>query len=151
MKKSKLEQPHLKARIIEGLASGETRAALAREVGLSRSAVSRFARKEEVQSLVEGLREELITKCLMKTFQNIQFAIDSYQSTTDPQLKQHGFKASLEVMRGAGLLPGQGGNIYVHQDVFERPALPEGVRRVLEEIAAKEAHGPSLLDEEDDE
>jgi len=43
MKKSKLDNPHIRQEVLKRLAVGENKAAIARDFGLHRSQVSRFA------------------------------------------------------------------------------------------------------------
>ena len=60
MKKSKLDKPGIKQEVIQRLAIGETQASIARDVGLDRSQVCRFARREEIRPFIEREQMKLV-------------------------------------------------------------------------------------------
>ena len=147
------DDEYIAAKTVEG----ESKAQIARELGLSPLTVSKRLQRKHVAELVENLRNGLVTTTLPSAVVNVKKVIEEYADShaTDElgkmpealhQRREHGFKASIEVMKGAGLLPSNGGNVYVQQNVYEAQ-IPEGVRRVLNEIRAKEVGGRNLLDE----
>jgi hypothetical protein len=53
MKTSKLENPHIRSEVVRRFAGGETQAAIARDFGVHRSQVSRFAKREDIRPSIE--------------------------------------------------------------------------------------------------
>ena len=60
MKKSKLDSPHIKAEVIKRIAVGESQSRIAGDVGLHRSQVSRFARREDIKPFIEQEQLKLL-------------------------------------------------------------------------------------------
>ena len=51
MKKSKLDNPHIKQEVVKRLAVGENQKSIAESVGINQSQISRFSRKQEIKPL----------------------------------------------------------------------------------------------------
>ena len=62
MKRSKLDIPHIKKDVIRRLAVGESQGSIAKDVGLSQSQISRFARREDIKPFIENEQMRLIGK-----------------------------------------------------------------------------------------
>ncbi len=60
MRKSKLEIPHIKEQVIKRLAVGENKKSIAKDVGLHRSQISRFANREDIKSFIEQEQMKLV-------------------------------------------------------------------------------------------
>ena len=60
MKKSKLDRPPTKVEVIKRLAVGESQSSIAEEVGLNRSAVNRFAKREDIRPFIEREQMKLV-------------------------------------------------------------------------------------------
>ena len=60
MKKSKLDTPHIRQEVMKRLAVGENKAAIARDLGLHRSDVSRFAKREDILPLIQHEQMKLV-------------------------------------------------------------------------------------------
>jgi transcriptional regulator with XRE-family HTH domain len=60
MKKSKLDNPPVKAEVVKRLATGESQSSIAEDIGLHRSQVSRLAKREDVKPFIEAEQMKLV-------------------------------------------------------------------------------------------
>ena len=86
--------------------NGATLQEIASKEGVHESTISRKLSRPEVKAYLESIHQRIITEGISKATENLIHAVDSYKTKdADHQLKEHGFKASLEVSRSIGLLP----------------------------------------------
>jgi predicted transcriptional regulator len=106
VKKSKLEAPHIKERVIKQLAVGESQNSIAREMGLHQSQVSRFANREDIKSLIEHEQRRLL-EAVPDAVQNIKDLVSDMKDIPKDNIKQRelSYKASKDVLKTVGLLP----------------------------------------------
>ena len=82
---------------------------------VSRSTVQRVLRDSEVKSIIEDCKKTLVEKAYQKSVENVVHAVENYQNKEEKdengkidgqtyQLKEHGFKASVEILKSMGLL-----------------------------------------------
>lgn len=94
--------------IAEAIAAGETTRQIAAVTGLHHSTIARKAHSKDIRAFIEAINERVINESLPVAVSNIQYAINEYQkkeAKEDPQLRDHGFKASTRIMESVGLLP----------------------------------------------
>jgi hypothetical protein len=66
--------------------------------------------------MVEDIQERMVSQALPRAVDNITYAIDSYQTAKDdPQLREHGYKASIATMQAANVLPSNSPSVYIQQ------------------------------------
>ena len=65
MKKSKLDNPHIKQEVVKRLAVGESQNAIAQDFGLNKSQVCRFAKREDIRPFIEQEQMNLLEASLM--------------------------------------------------------------------------------------
>ncbi|MDD5722640.1 MAG: hypothetical protein PHY29_02745 [Syntrophales bacterium] len=139
------------AQIISSTAHGYASREVARQTGVSPSTVQRRLRAPEIRAAVERLHDELMSTSLAEAANNIKHMIHSYQepglhvikrardgSTTemqvfDEQLREHGFRASMEMLRSVGILPSQGTAILI-QNIYNdnrTEAIPPEITTLL--------------------
>ena len=53
MRKSKLDNPHSKHKIVKELATGKSQGKIAKEVGLNQSQISRWSKRDDIKELLE--------------------------------------------------------------------------------------------------
>lgn len=142
----------LNATIAKLRAQGKTYREISDEVGISAPAIHRRVNKnQEIQRFIEAYHKRLVHRSLPKAVKNVEHAISAYtdpQQKDDQQLKDHGFKASLEVLKSAGLLPSQSQAFFIQQVFNDNRAVvvtPE-VDRVLDLVGLS----ASRVIEEDD-
>ena len=106
MRKSKLDAPHIKRKVVKELATGKSQSKIAREIGLHPSQVSRFASKEEVKRLIEGESYRLL-EAVPDAVQNIIDLVSEMRNIPkeDTSKLDLAYKASNEVLKAAGILP----------------------------------------------
>jgi hypothetical protein len=61
MRKSKLDTPHIKEKVVKQLASGKSQYSISKEIGLNRSQVSRWSRREDIKELLEEEQKRLLS------------------------------------------------------------------------------------------
>jgi hypothetical protein len=122
--------------IIANAAQGlSTRQVAARIPDVSHSTVARRMRAPEIRAEIDKLHAELMSRSLAQAADNVQHMIDNYkvpgltvvktardgsrteQPQFDEQLREHGFRASMELLRSVGILPSQGTSILV-QNIY---------------------------------
>ena len=71
--------------------------------------VSRKINKNpDIKALIERIQNRVINSAASQAADNIIHAVTSYKSKgikKDPQLRDHGYKASVQMMQGMGILP----------------------------------------------
>jgi hypothetical protein len=101
--------------IASEIASGQTITQIASNHNVSRQAIMRQRDKPEIQEMIKAEREEFL-KCIPKARLNIESGINSYESLKDQSReKERAWRASMEVLRGAGMLPSKESSISVNQ------------------------------------
>jgi hypothetical protein len=74
-------------------------------MGLKRNAVCAVLNKKDIKDYINNLTKMLVEEEAGEAYLNYSYAIKSYQSPeSDQQLRDHGFKASGEVLRSMGVL-----------------------------------------------
>ena len=104
MKKSKLDTPHIKEKVVKELAVGKSQNIIAQEVGLNQSNVCRFANKDDIKMLVEEEQKRL----LEVTPDAVQVYIDLITEDIDKKdikRRELQLKASRDVLKTGGILP----------------------------------------------
>jgi hypothetical protein len=108
--------------IAEQRAQGVPIRQIATSVALDKSNVCRKLSKPELKEHIEALQEKLVTHALDRAAKNLINLVDNYETATEPQRVEHGYKASVEVLRATGILvsntqPMFIQNIFNHTDV----------------------------------
>lgn len=70
MKKSKLDNLHIKDKVVKGLTVGKSQTKIAREIGISQSQISQFASRGGIKDLIEQEQTKLFD-CVPDAFENI--------------------------------------------------------------------------------
>ncbi len=147
MKQSKLERPHLKKKVIQELAIGTTKTAISKEVGLTRSAVSRFSSREDIR---ESVRSE--TCRLLKV---VPDAVDNVMNLVkmgkNPNLefkdKELSYKASVRVLEAVSILNSSCPSVQVINFIKDNQhEVPEPVQGLFNEIIQRDMSAGSLLE-----
>jgi predicted transcriptional regulator len=106
LRKSKLDVPHIKEKITKELAVGKSQNAIASEVGLNQSQVSRFANRDDIRALIEQEQAKLV-ECVPDAVQNVKDLVREMKDTPkkDTKRRELSYKASKDVLKSVGLLP----------------------------------------------
>jgi predicted transcriptional regulator len=128
---------------------GKTHSAIANEVGTSVVTVCRHLNKKEMKVLIENIRNDIISETLGDAAENVKMAIKNYRNPQketiitkggekaeiiDKQLRDHGFKASLAMMQGVGVIPSAAPATYI-QNVYNdnrRVEIPVEIQEFLQ-------------------
>jgi hypothetical protein len=106
VRKSKLEPPHVKQEIVKRLASGESQYSIAKEVGLNRSTVCRFANRGDIRRLIEQEQRKLI-EVVPDAVENVKSLVREMKEIPQEEIKRRelSYKASKDVLKSVGILP----------------------------------------------
>jgi len=106
MRKSKLDNPHIKQEVIQRLAIGESQGSIAKDVGLHQSQISRFVNRDDVKPFIE--KEQLrLLEALPDAVDNVKGLVREMPKIPkkDTKRRELSYKASLDVMKSAGIMP----------------------------------------------
>jgi hypothetical protein len=95
--------------IADARANGATIQQIANQIGKDKSTVSRqINNSPDVKAQIARIQARIMDKAADKAADNIIHAVESYQTKgikKDPQLRDHGYKASILMAQGMGILP----------------------------------------------
>ena len=89
-------------------AAGATLQEIASHNGFHEATACRHANKPDVQALIKRINDRVVNEAADPAADNIIYAIRSYQDKDikdDPQLREHGFKSSNNILQAIGILP----------------------------------------------
>ncbi len=106
MKKSKLDNPHIRQEVVKRLAVGESKAAIARDFGLHRSSVSRFAKREDIRPFIEQEQMKLV-EAVPDAVENVKELIREMKDIPkgDTKRRELSYRASLDTLKAVGIMP----------------------------------------------
>jgi hypothetical protein len=139
MKKSKLEQPQLKKKVIQEPAIGTTKTDIRKEVGLTRSAVSRFSSREDIRELVRSETCNLL-EVLPDAVENVKTLVRDMGQKPKQEFKDKelSYKASLRVLESVSILNSSSPSVQVINIVKENQnEVPEVIKRLFNEISQR--------------
>jgi hypothetical protein len=128
-KKSKLEEPRIKQRVIQGLALCETQKSIAKDVGISPSQISRFSSKGEIKPFIEQEQMRLV-EAVPDAVENVKELVSEMKSIPKKDIKRRelSYKASVDTLKAVGIMstPVQSqviANIYNDNKVILSPVI----------------------------
>jgi predicted transcriptional regulator len=106
MRKSKLDQPHIKEQVVKELATGRSQAQIAKEVGISASQVCRFANRENIKPFIEKEQMRLL-EVVPDAVENVKELVKEMKDIpkSDTKRRELSYKASTDVLKAVGLMP----------------------------------------------
>ena len=139
-------------KLIELKAAGATGRNIGEEIGLHPSNVSRNANRPDIKARIEALQERVINEATDQAADNIIHAVSQYRQIparggkADAQLREHGYRASMEILRGIGILPSHMQSIYIGQIINGSQTVMSPVLfRVLEAMSSQWAGTPEEI------
>lgn len=114
--------------------AGATMQTIADTLDMSIGKVHRICHKEDVAALIESEYNQFIS-CLPKARQNIQSLIERHDNLPDDSKdKQRAWASSMEMLRSAGMLPGNPSqltinNIQINQQQIISPVISDLIGR----------------------
>ena len=105
-KQSKLDHPAIKDNVIKQLAVGVPQNVIARQVGIDRSAVSRFKNREDIRPFIEQEQMKLL-EVVPDAVENVKELVKDMKGLDKKDYKgrELSYKASADVLKSVGLLP----------------------------------------------
>ncbi len=103
---SKLNKLPVKNKVIHQLAVGETQTNIAKQVGVDRSQISRFANKDEVKARLEEEQIKL-AEVAPDAVQNVKDLVEEMKDIPKDDIKRRelSYKASKDTLKAVGLFP----------------------------------------------
>jgi hypothetical protein len=101
--------------LVEQRASGATFRQIETITGVDHATAARRLSKPELKEHIEALQEKLVTHALDKAASNLINLVDNYETATEPQRIEHGYKASVEVLRATGILVSNTQPMFIQQ------------------------------------
>ncbi len=150
MKPSRLDTPGIREEVVQGLALGRNKAEIAREVGLSRSQVSRFSKRDDIRGELENLWTRLLDVA-PDAVTNIQTLVSGMKKLPRKDVKgrELAYKASLKVLEGVGVLPSQSPTVLVQNIVNNQTNVIDArTQQILSRYDAEEIQDAGTGDDE---
>jgi predicted transcriptional regulator len=140
VKKSKLDNPHIKKRVIQELALGKSQGSIAKEVGVSQSQVSRFASRDDIKPFLEKEFMRLV-ELVPDALDNVEEVIkDKIENIPKNNIKRRKFvlDTSTDALKAVGIMPTPVQsqvitNIY-QKNLFITPAMQEILNNHLKSL-----------------
>lgn len=106
VRKSKLEAPHIKKRVVRELAAGESQQAIAERNGVTQPTLCKFANKAEIKTMVEAEQRRL-AECVPDAVQNFIEIVREMPEIPKEEVRRRelSLDASKDVLKSFGLLP----------------------------------------------
>jgi transposase-like protein len=106
MKTSKLENPHIRSEVVRRFAGGETQAAIARDFGVHRSQVSRFAKREDIRPSIETEQLKL-PESVPDAVENVKDLVTAMKDIPkdDTKRRELSYRASQDTLKMVGIMP----------------------------------------------
>ncbi len=106
MRKSKLDTAPTRREVMKRLAVGENKAAIARDFGLHRSDVSRFAKREDILPLIEHEQMKLV-EAVPDAVENVKELVREMKDIPkgDTKRRELSYRASLDTLKAVGIMP----------------------------------------------
>jgi len=103
---SKLDSLKVKRHVIQRLASGASHTAIGEEIKMDRSAVTRFAHRDDIKALVEAEAMRL-TEILPDAIQAVIDTVKSYRDIPDDEMrrKEFAYKVIRDVLKAVKIFP----------------------------------------------
>ena len=153
VKKSKLDRPHIKKQVIQRLALGESQMSIAKDVGLDRSQVSRFARREDVKALIkeQGLK---LAEAVPDAVENVKQLVREMSNIPKKDIKRRelSYKASHDVLKAVGIMPSPVQSQFIvnlnqQTNIYQTPMMQEILRKYSDSLIN---YKPEEITEEED-
>jgi hypothetical protein len=106
MKKSKLDNPHIRQEVVRRLAVGEKKATIARDFGLHRFSVCRFAKKEAIKPFIAQEQMKLL-EAVPDAVENVKELVGEMKDIPkgDTKRRELSYRASLDTLKAVGIMP----------------------------------------------
>jgi hypothetical protein len=106
VRKSKLDNPHIKQGVVQRLAVGERPKSIAKDVGLSPSQIYRFAKREDIKPFIEQEQIRLL-EVVPDAVENVKELVREMKNIPKKDVKRRelSYKASLDTLKAVGIMP----------------------------------------------
>jgi uncharacterized protein (UPF0248 family) len=135
VRKSKLDTPHIKKKVVQQLAVGESQRSIAKDVGIDHSQISRFSKREDIRSFIEKEQMKLV-EVVPDAVENVKELVREMKKIPKKDIKrlELSYKANLDTLKSVGIMPSQVQSqlittIYQQNNLVPSPAVMEILRK----------------------
>jgi hypothetical protein len=135
VRRSKLDTPHIKKKVVQRLAVGESQRSIAKDVGIDHSQISRFSNREDIRSFIEQEQMRLV-EVVPDAVNNVKELVREMKGIPKKEIKRRelSYKASLDTLKSIGIMlsPVQSQvitNIYQQNNLIPSPTVMEILRK----------------------
>jgi hypothetical protein len=135
VRRSKLDNPHIKKEVVQRLAVGDRPKSIAKDVGLSSSQIYRFAKREDIKPFIEQEQIKLL-EVVPDAVENVKELVREMKDIPKEEIKRRelSYKASLDTLKAVGIMPTPVQsqiitNIYQENNLIVSPAVQEIIRK----------------------
>jgi hypothetical protein len=147
MKPSRLDAPGIREKVVRDLDLGRNKAEIAREVGLSRSQVSRYSQREDVRAELENLWMRLV-EVAPDAVTNMQTLVRGMKKSKNVKDRELAYKASLKVLEGTGILPSQAPTVLVQNIINNQTNIMDArSQEILSRYMAEDVLDAEVVEE----
>jgi len=106
VRRSKLDNPHIKKEVVQRLAVGESPKSIAKDVGLHHSQIYRFAKREDIKPFIEQEQIRLV-EVVPDAVENVKELVREMKNIPKKEIKRRelSYKASLDTLKAVGIMP----------------------------------------------
>ncbi len=143
---SKLDKLPVKNEVIHQLAIGETQTNIAKQVGVDRSQISRFAKEDEIIQLIEEEREKLV-RVLPDAVKNVKTLVEGMKDEEDIKKLELCYKASKDTLKATGLFPSPQFAHNIYNDNRTQTVVEPSVMKLFSDDLAKKMQVVNMNEE----
>jgi hypothetical protein len=148
-----LDKPGIKQEVIRRLAVGETQASIAKDVGVDRSQVCRFASRDEIKPFIEQEQMKLV-EVVPDAVENVKELVREIKDIPPKEIKRRelAYKATLDTLKAVGIMPSPVQsllitNIYQKTNIFQTPLAWEILQKHAKYLAGSKPDGETEGDD----
>jgi len=140
VRRSKLDNPHIKKEVVQRLAVGERPKSIAKDVGLHPSQIYRFAKREDIKPFIEQEQIRLL-EVVPDAVENVKELVREMKDIPKEEIKRRelSYKASLDTLKAAGIIPSSVQsqiitNIYQENNLIVSPVVQEIISKHVKSL-----------------
>ena len=130
-----MDTPHIKKKVVQRLAVGESQRSIAKDVGIDHSQISRFSKREDIRSFIEEEQMRLV-EVVPDAIENVKGLVREMKKIPKKDIRRRelSYKASVDTLKSVGIMPSQVQSqvitsIYQQNNLAFSPVVEEILRK----------------------